>query len=44
MTDLAGPSPSEVDSRVTRSYVLDIVIPVYNEEIDLPGSIIDHGA
>jgi len=39
MTDLAGPSPSEVDSRVTRSYVLDIVIPVYNEEIDLPGSI-----
>jgi putative flippase GtrA len=39
MTDLAGPSTSEVASRATRSFVLDIVIPVYNEERDLEGSV-----
>jgi putative flippase GtrA len=36
MTDLASSSPAHL---VTRQYVLDIVIPVYNEERDLPGSV-----
>jgi putative flippase GtrA len=39
VTDLADPRPAAVAARPPRSYVLDIVIPVYNEEIDLPGSI-----
>jgi putative flippase GtrA len=41
MTDLAGCRPAEVPTRLdaTRTYVLDIVIPVYNEERDLPGSV-----
>jgi putative flippase GtrA len=41
MTDLAGCRPAEVARRLdaTRTYVLDIVIPVYNEEQDLPGSV-----
>ena len=41
MTDLAGCRPAEVATRLdaTRTYVLDIVIPVYNEERDLPGSV-----
>ncbi|MDQ1494447.1 MAG: hypothetical protein QOG69_930, partial [Actinomycetota bacterium] len=41
MTDLAGCRPAEVAPRLdaTRTYVLDIVIPVYNEEQDLPGSV-----
>jgi putative flippase GtrA len=40
MTDLAGTSPAEVSVRNgARGYVLDIVIPVYNEEVDLPGSV-----
>jgi len=39
MTDLAGPRPATVAARLTRTYVLDIVIPVYNEERDLPGSV-----
>ena len=41
MTDLAGCRPAEVAPRLdaTRTYVLDIVIPVYNEERDLPGSV-----
>jgi putative flippase GtrA len=41
MTDLAGCRPAEVAPRLdaTRTYVLDIVIPVYNEEDDLPGSV-----
>ena len=40
MTDLAGTSPAEVFVRNgTRGYVLDIVIPVHNEEVDLPDSV-----
>ena len=39
MTDLAAPRTAEVSERPTRSCVLDIVIPVYNEEHDLPGSV-----
>jgi putative flippase GtrA len=41
MTDLASRSTTEVaaGSGGPRSYVLDIVIPVYNEEADLPGSV-----
>jgi putative flippase GtrA len=41
MTDLAGCRPAEVAPRLdaSRTYVLDIVIPVYNEEQDLPGSV-----
>src|SRR5712672_2537921 len=41
MTDLAGPATAEVAAcrGATRSYVLDIVIPVYNEERDLAGSV-----
>jgi putative flippase GtrA len=41
MTDLAACSPAEVALRLdaARTYVLDIVIPVYNEEYDLPGSV-----
>jgi glycosyltransferase involved in cell wall biosynthesis len=41
MTDLAGPATAEVAACrcAARSYVLDIVIPVYNEERDLPGSV-----
>jgi putative flippase GtrA len=45
VTDLAGPSAAEVDARLApkraaaRDYVLDIVIPVYDEERDLPGSV-----
>ena len=38
MTDLAASQPVGGGSRVTRSYVLDIVIPVYNEERDLPAA------
>jgi putative flippase GtrA len=36
MTELASPRPAGIS---TRQYVLDIVIPVYNEERDLPGSV-----
>src|SRR5258708_28571114 len=41
MTDLSACSPAEVAPRLdaARTYVLDIVIPVYNEERDLPGSV-----
>jgi putative flippase GtrA len=48
MTDLAGPSradmavgpPPKVGPRAgARDYVLDIVIPVFDEEGDLPGSV-----
>jgi putative flippase GtrA len=42
MTELASSSPARVDGCAgvaTRQYVLDIVIPVYNEERDLPGSV-----
>ncbi|MDT5078462.1 MAG: hypothetical protein QOJ80_3099 [Mycobacterium sp.] len=42
MTELATSSPARVDGCAgvaTRQYVLDIVIPVYNEERDLPGSV-----
>ncbi len=39
MTDLADSRSAAVAERQTRSYVLDIVIPVYNEECDLPGSV-----
>jgi len=42
MTDLASSSPARVNACagvVAREYVLDIVIPVYNEERDLPGSV-----
>ena len=39
MTDLAAPRTAEVAARPTRRCVLDIVIPVYNEERDLPGSV-----
>ncbi len=41
MTDLVGPGTRAVTPRrgITRSYVLDIVIPVHNEERDLPGSV-----
>jgi putative flippase GtrA len=39
VTDLASPRTAEVAECPTRSYVLDIVIPVYNEERDLPGSV-----
>src|SRR6266545_3850096 len=41
MTDLAGPGAAELTARLgaTRTYVLDIVIPVYNEERDLPGCV-----
>ena len=36
-TQTTGPADSTACP--TRSYVLDIVIPVYNEERDLPGSV-----
>jgi putative flippase GtrA len=36
MTELASPRPARI---VTRQYVLDIVIPVYNEERNLPSSV-----
>jgi putative flippase GtrA len=39
MTDLAASCSADVAPRPTRSCVLDIVIPVYNEEHDLPGSV-----
>src|SRR6201991_1888897 len=39
MTDLAASRTAEVSARPTRTCVLDIVIPVYNEERDLPGSV-----
>jgi glycosyltransferase involved in cell wall biosynthesis len=39
MTDLADSRPAAVAASPTRSYVLDIVIPVYNEERDLSGSV-----
>jgi putative flippase GtrA len=47
MTELALSSPARNDARSAspssadgnRQYVLDIVIPVYNEERDLPGSV-----
>src|ERR1700730_18614044 len=41
MTDPAGTATAEVAACrcAARSYVLDIVIPVYNEERDLPGSV-----
>jgi putative flippase GtrA len=39
VTDLAAPRTAAVAPRPTRTYVLDIVIPVYNEERDLPGSV-----
>jgi glycosyltransferase involved in cell wall biosynthesis len=39
MTDLADPRPAAVTARPTRSCVLDIVIPVYNEELELAGSV-----
>ena len=41
MTDLVGPGTPGVAPRprTTRKYVLDIVIPVYNEERDLPGCV-----
>jgi putative flippase GtrA len=39
MTDLAASCSADVGPRPTRSCVLDIVVPVYNEEHDLPGSV-----
>ena len=39
MTDLAASRAADVAPRSTGSCVLDIVIPVYNEEHDLPGSV-----
>jgi len=39
VTDLVASPTAEAEARSTRSYVLDIVIPVYNEERDLPGSV-----
>ncbi len=39
MTDLAAFRTAEVCARPARSCVLDIVIPVHNEERDLPGSV-----
>ena len=39
MTDLAAPRTAEVSECPRRRCVLDIVIPVYNEEHDLPGSV-----
>src|SRR5437764_1065370 len=36
MTDLAITRPADIP---TRQYVLDIVVPVYNEERDLPGCV-----
>ena len=39
MTDLAAARTAEVSTRPTNSCILDIVIPVYNEERDLPGSV-----
>jgi putative flippase GtrA len=39
MTDLAVSRTAEVPACSTRTCVLDIVIPVYNEERDLPGSV-----
>jgi putative flippase GtrA len=39
VTDLASPRTAEVAACPTRSYVLDIVIPVYNEERELAGSV-----
>jgi glycosyltransferase involved in cell wall biosynthesis len=39
MTDLADSRPAAVVARPTRSYILDIAIPVYNEERDLAGSV-----
>jgi putative flippase GtrA len=39
VTDLASPLTAEVAARPTRRCVLDIVIPVHNEEYDLPGSV-----
>src|SRR5690242_16972199 len=39
VTDLVASPTAEAAPRSTRSCVLDIVIPVYNEERDLPGSV-----
>src|SRR3954447_21582320 len=39
VTDLAAPRTAEVPARPPRSCVLDIVIPVHNEERDLTGSV-----
>ena len=39
MADLADPRLAAVSARPTRTCVLDIVIPVYNEELDLAGSV-----
>src|SRR4051812_30762171 len=39
VTDLAALRTEEVFARPPRSCVLDIVIPVHNEERDLPGSV-----
>ncbi|MEN3319641.1 MAG: hypothetical protein V7643_3042 [Mycobacterium sp.] len=39
VTDLAAPPTAEVPARPPRTCVLDIVIPVHNEERDLPGSV-----
>jgi putative flippase GtrA len=39
MTDLAATRTAEASGRSSRHCVLDIVIPVYNEERDLPGSV-----
>jgi len=39
MTDLAASRAADVAPCPTRHCVLDIVIPVYNEEHDLPGSV-----
>src|SRR6185295_5096422 len=39
VTDLAAPRTAEVAARPTRRCVLDIVIPVHNEEHDLAGSV-----
>jgi putative flippase GtrA len=39
VTDLAAPGAADVTAPSTRRCVLDIVIPVYNEESELPGSV-----
>src|SRR6201995_3844566 len=39
MSDLAATRTAEESERPARSCVLDIVIPVYNEEHDLPGGV-----
>src|ERR1044072_1895964 len=39
VTDLVASPTAEAPARSTRSCVLDIVIPVYNEERDLAGSV-----